>query len=167
MKLNKSERTGVFIDGANHWHALQANNLRMDWAIVKEQIAENCTLISLRYYTGVLKENQDNPVQKLVDWLSYNGYLTVTKFARLVDEDKLKANMDIEIAVDMMILAPRLDHIILFTGDGDFVRVVEAVQLLGCKVTVVSTPNACADILKRVADEFVDLQDITKPYDED
>ncbi|MCA3718869.1 MAG: NYN domain-containing protein, partial [Brevundimonas sp.] len=81
---------------------------------------------------------------------------------------RMKGNMDIEIAVDMLELAPRMDHAILFSGDGDFRRVVQAVQARGVRVTVVSTmksqPPQIADELRRQADTFVELADLLVDY---
>jgi uncharacterized LabA/DUF88 family protein len=104
----------------------------------------------------------------LIDWLDYNGYIVVTKPTKeYVDAGgrrKLKGNMDVELAVDAMELAERVDQIVLFSGDGDFRSLVEAVQRRGVRVTVVSTisspPPMIADELRRQADAFTDLVEL-------
>src|SRR3569623_772692 len=79
----------------------------------------------------------------LLDWLDYNGYTMVTKptkeFTDAMGRRKIKGNMDIELAIDVLEMAEHLDHVILFSGDGDFRRLVEAVQRKGLRVSVVST----------------------------
>ena len=104
----------------------------------------------------------------LIDWLDYNGYTVVTKATKeFIDASgrrKVKGNMDIELAVDAMELAEHVDQIVLFSGDGDFRSLVEAVQRRGVRVTVVSTissqPPMIADELRRQADVFTDLTEL-------
>ena len=104
----------------------------------------------------------------MTDWLAYNGYALVTKAAReFVDaagRRRVKGNMDVELAVDMMEMASKLDHAVLFSGDSDFRRLVEAVQRQGVRVSVVSTvrstPPMIGDELRRQADQFLDLADL-------
>jgi uncharacterized LabA/DUF88 family protein len=101
----------------------------------------------------------------LIDWLDYNGYRVVTKptkeFVDSAGRRKVKGNMDIELAIDALELAPYIDHMILFSGDGDFRSLIEALQRRGVRVTVVSTiatqPPMVADELRRQADEFLDI----------
>jgi len=120
------------------------------------------------YYTALTEEQDYSPLRPLVDWLDYNGYTMVTKpvkeFTDAQGRRKIKGNMDIELAIDMMEMAQHLDHIILFSGDGDFKRLVDAVQRKGVRVTVVSTirtqPPMVADELRRQADNFIELQDL-------
>ena len=125
-------------------------------------------LIRAFYYTALLDDQEYSPIRPLVDWLDYNGYTMVTKptkeFTDAMGRRKIKGNMDIELAIDVMEMAQYLDHIVLFSGDGDFRRLVEAVQRKGVRVTVVSTirsqPPMVADELRRQADTFVELQDL-------
>ena len=114
------------------------------------------------YYTALVEDQEYSPIRPLIDWLDYNGYTMVTKptkeFTDAAGRRKIKGNMDIELAVDVMEMAERLDHIVLFSGDGDFRRLVEAVQRKGVRVTVVSTvrsqPPMVADELRRQADNL-------------
>ena len=118
---------------------------------------------------ALLDEQEYSPIRPLVDWLDYNGYTMVTKptkeFTQSTGRRKFKGNMDVEIAVDIMELASHLDHVVLLSGDGDFRRLVEAVQRKGVRVTVISTirtqPPMVADELRRQADHFVELQDLS------
>jgi uncharacterized LabA/DUF88 family protein len=120
------------------------------------------------YYTAVLEDTEFASLRPLIDWLDYNGYTMVTKPAKeFVDDSgrrRVKGNMDVELAVDVMKLAPTLDHVVLFSGDGDFCALVAAVREKGKRVTVVSTlatqPVMIADTLRRQADQFLDLVDI-------
>jgi uncharacterized LabA/DUF88 family protein len=116
----------------------------------------------------LIEDQEYSPLRPLVDWLDYNGYTMVTKPAKEYTDGtgrrKVKGNMDIELAIDVMEMAPSLDHIVLFSGDGDFRRLVEAVQRKGVRVSVVSTirssPPMIADELRRQADVFIELQDL-------
>ena len=103
-----------------------------------------------------------------MDWLDYNGFRLVTKPAREYTDaqgrKRWRGDMDVEIAVDMLEMAAHADHLVLFSGDGDFRVLVEAVQRRGARVTVVSTvksqPPMASDDLRRQADSFVDLADL-------
>jgi uncharacterized LabA/DUF88 family protein len=113
----------------------------------------------------VVEDSDFSSIRPLIDWLDYNGFTVVTKptkeFIDATGRRKVKGNMDIELAVDALELAPHLDEMVLFSGDGDFRSLVEAVQRRGVHVTVVSTissqPPMIADELRRQADVFTDL----------
>jgi uncharacterized LabA/DUF88 family protein len=120
------------------------------------------------YYTTIIEDQESSSIRPLIDWLDYNGYLVVTKAAKeFIDANgrrKVKGNMHIEIAVDAMELAEHVDQIVLFSGDGDFRSLVEAVQRRSVHVTVVSSmsakPPVVADELRRQADVFTDLSEL-------
>lgn len=140
----------------------------LDFRRLLDHFAARGRLLRALYYTAVIEGEEFSPVKPLIDWLDYNGFSVVTKpVKRFTDVDgrsRIKGNMDMEMAVDLLELAPRLDHAVVFTGDGDFRRVVEAVQAKGVRVTVVSTlktqPPQIADELRRQADVFLDLADL-------
>ena len=163
-----TDRLALFIDGANLYSASKALNADLDFRRLVEMYRAQAVLVRAYYYTAVVEGEEFSPVKPLVDWLDYNGFTVVTKpvkrFTDAQGQSRIKGNMDIEIAVDMLELAPHLDHIVLFSGDGDFRRLVQAVQAKGVRVTVVSTvksqPPQIADELRRQADGFVDLQDL-------
>ena len=168
MIFYPQERLALFIDGSNLYAAARALRFDIDYKRLFELFAAKGRLIRAFYYTALLEDQEYSPIRPLVDWLDYNGYTMVTKPTKeFIDSSgrrKLKGNMDIELAIDVMEMAEKLDHIVLFSGDGDFRRLVEAVQRKGVRVSVVSTvrsqPSMVADELRRQADNFVDLVDI-------
>ena len=168
MDFTKSERTAIFIDGSNLYAAARALGFDIDYRRLLEVFREQTRVIRALYYTALIEDQEYSPIRPLVDWLDYNGYTMVTKptkeFTDSMGRRKIKGNMDIEIAVDIIEMAEHLDHIVLFSGDGDFRRLVEAVQRKGLRVTVVSTvrsqPPMIADELRRQADVFIDLVDL-------
>ena len=172
MTLYPTDRLALFIDGANLHSATKALNADLDFKRMLEAFREKAVLVRAHYYTAVVEGEEFSAVRPLVDWLGYNGFSVVTKpVKRFTDAQgisRMKGNMDIEIAVDMLELAPRIDHAILFSGDGDFRRLVQAVQARGVRVTVVSTmksqPPQIADELRRQADAFVELADLLVDY---
>ena len=168
VNINSQDRIGLFIDGANLYAAARALAFDIDYKRLLDAFAEKGRLIRAFYYTALIEDQEYSPIRPLVDWLDYNGYTMVTKPAKEFTDStgrrKIKGNMDIELAVDIIEMAPVLDHIVLFSGDGDFRRLVEAVQHKGLRVTVVSTvrsqPPMVADELRRQADYFIELQDL-------
>ena len=163
-----TERIALFIDGANLYSAAKGLNADLDFRKLVELYRAQAVLVRAYYYTAVIEGEEFSPIKPLVDWLDYNGFTVVTKpvkrFTDAQGNTRTKGNMDIEIAVDMLEFAPHIDHAVLFSGDGDFRRLVEAVQARGVRVTVVSTtktqPPQIADELRRQADAFVDLNDL-------
>ncbi|MCH7865285.1 MAG: NYN domain-containing protein [Proteobacteria bacterium] len=168
MDINSHERTALFIDGSNLYAAAKMLGFDIDYKRLLDLFKGQGRLVRAFYYTALLEDQEYSPIRPLVDWLDYNGFTMVTKptkeFTDAMGRRKIKGNMDIELAVDMIEMAEHLDHVILFSGDGDFRRLVEAVQRKGLSVTVVSTvvsqPPMVADELRRQADHFVELQDI-------
>ncbi len=167
----KEERSAIFIDGANLYGAARSLGFEIDYKLLLRWSASKSRLIRAFYYTALIEDQEYSPIRPLVDWLDYNGYTMVTKptkeFTDASGRRKIKGNMDIELAIDVMEMAEHVDHILLFSGDGDFRRLVEAVQRKGVRVTVVSTvrsqPPMVADELRRQADHFLELQDLA-PY---
>ncbi len=172
LGLRENERTAFFIDGANLYKAARNIGFDIDYKNLLAKMKSSCQLLRASYYTAIQEDrDQDySPLRPLVDWLDYNGYTMVTKTTReFTDQQghkRYKGSTDIELVVDMLLLADRLDHIVLFSGNGDFRRAIEAVQAKGVRVTVVSTvkssPPMASDDLRRKADSFVDLVDLEK-----
>lgn len=157
-------KTVMLIDGANIHAASKQLNYDVDYARLKAAFnrEEGCTLLRAIYYTAtIVKDDGTNPLRKLLDYLEYNGYTVVTKESKQFEDVagviKIKGNMDVEIAVDCMLLSDHVEHIILFSGDGDFTCLVKAAQAKGCRVTVVSTMCMIADELRRQCDDFIDM----------
>lgn len=167
----KEEKVAIFIDGSNLYAAAKSLDFDIDYKSLLKWASTRGRLVRTFYYTALIDDQEYSPIRPLVDWLDYNGYSMVTKptkeFTDSNGRKKIKGNMDIELAIDMMEMADRVDHIILFSGDGDFRRLVEAVQRKGVRVTVVSSiktsPPMVADDLRRQADHFLDL-DILADY---
>jgi uncharacterized LabA/DUF88 family protein len=128
----------------------------------------NARLIRALYYTALSTEQESRAMRPLVDWLNFNGFSTVTKAAKEFSDSsgrrKIKGNMNIELAVDAMSLAINLDHIVIVSGDSDLRYLVEALQQMGKRVSVMSTlatkPPMIADELRRQADSFIELADL-------
>ena len=172
MPFLPTERTALFIDGANLYSASRNLGFDVDYRSLLEYFRSQANVVRAYYYSALLDSEEYSPLRPLTDWLAYNGYTLVTKAAReFIDPNgrrRIKGNMDVELAVDMLELAPRIDHAILFSGDSDFRRLVEAVQRLGVRVSVVSSvrtsPPMVADELRRQADQFVELADIAPAF---
>src|SRR5438128_475427 len=170
MIFYPEERIAIFIDGANLYSAARGLAFDIDYKRLLDLFRSKGRLIRAFYYTALVDDQEYSPLRPLVDWLDYNGYTMVTKPTKeFIDSQgrrKIKGNMDIELAIDMMEIADHVDHIMLFSGDGDFRRLLEAVQRKGVRVTVVSTvksqPPMVADELRRQADHFLDLQVLAK-----
>ncbi|MEH6404687.1 MAG: NYN domain-containing protein [Sneathiella sp.] len=166
MTFYSDERIALFIDGSNLYASGRALGFDIDYKKLLSDFTAQGRLVRAFYYTALMEEQDYSPIRPLVDWLDYNGYTMVTKptkeFTDATGRRKLKGNMDIELAIDMMELSAHIDHAVLFSGDGDFRSLVEAVQRKGVRVTVVSTvksnPPMIADELRRQADFFVELK---------
>ena len=164
------EKIAVFIDGANLYATSRSLGFDIDYRRLLAEFREQGYLLRAVYYTAMAEDQEYSSIRPLIDWLDYNGYRVVTKpLKRFEDAEgrrKLKGNMDIELAIDAMEIAEHIDHFVLFSGDGDFRYLVEALQRKGKKVTVVSTvrtqPPMIADDLRRQADHFLEISDLAE-----
>ena len=163
-----SNKIALFIDGANLYATAKTLGFDIDYKRLLKEFQSRGTLVRAFYYTAIIEDQEYSSIRPLIDWLDYNGYTVVTKATKeFIDASgrrKVKGNMDIELAVDAMELAEHVDQMVLFSGDGDFRSLVEAVQRRGVRVTVVSTissqPPMIADELRRQADVFTDLVEL-------
>ncbi|MDI3306101.1 MAG: NYN domain-containing protein [Acetobacteraceae bacterium] len=170
MQPDRIERLAIFIDGANLYAASRTLGFDVDYKNLLAYFRRQAYLVRAYYYTALLETEEYSPLRPLVDWLGYNGYSVVTKpakeFTDATGRRRVKGSVDIEMAVDVLDLAPYLDHVVLFSGDGDLRRLLESVQRRGVRVTVVSTirtqPAMIADELRRQADAFIDLADLAE-----
>lgn len=168
MNFYPSERIALFVDGANLYATAKSLGFDIDYKRLLTLFSSKGQLVRALYYTALAEDQEYSSIRPLIDWLDYNGYTMVTKptkeFTDASGRRKIKGNMDIELAVDAMELAEHLDHIVLFSGDGDFRSLVEALQHKGRRVSVVSTlatqPPMIADELRRQADVFIDIADL-------
>jgi uncharacterized LabA/DUF88 family protein len=160
-----SDKIALFIDGANLHATARTLGFDIDYKRLLKEFQSRGTLLRAFYYTAIIEDQEFSSIRPLIDWLDYNGYAVVTKATKeFIDASgrrKVKGNMDVELAVDAMELAQHIDQMVLFSGDGDFRSLVEAVQRRGVRVTVISTissqPPMIADDLRRQADVFTDL----------
>ena len=175
MDFYPNERVALFIDGANFYATAKSLGFDIDYKRLLTLFGGKGQLVRALYYTALIDDQEYSSIRPLIDWLDYNGYTMVTKptkeFIDAAGRRKIKGNMDIELAVDAMELAEHLDHIVLFSGDGDFRSLVEALQRKGKRVSVVSTlvttPPMVADELRRQADQFIDLANILEEIGRD
>src|SRR5690349_2475467 len=149
----KTEKIALFIDGANLHATAKSLGFDIDYKRLLREFQSRGDLLRAFYYTAVIEDQEFSSIRPLIDWLDYNGYTVVTKptkeFVDHTGRRKIKGNMD---------------HMVLFSGDGDFRSLVEAVQRRGVRVSVVSTtstqPPMIADELRRQADQFVDIVEL-------
>jgi uncharacterized LabA/DUF88 family protein len=166
--MTASSNIALFIDGANLYATAKTLGFDIDYRRLLQEFQSRGVLLRAFYYTAIIEDQEYSSIRPLVDWLDYNGYTVVTKSIKeYIDANgrrKLKGSMDIELAVDAMEIAEHIDQMVLFSGDGDFRPLVEAVQRRGVRVTVVSTissqPSMIADELRRQADVFIDLVEL-------
>jgi len=168
MSRSEPGRIALFIDGYNLQATARMLGFDIDYRRLLREFAGRGTLLRAFFYISINEDQEHSSIRPLIDWLDYNGFTVVTKAAREFTDAsgrrKVKGSMDIELAIDAMELALHVDQIVLFSGDGDFRPLVEAVQRRGACVTVVSTissqPPMIADDLRRQADAFIDLAEL-------
>jgi uncharacterized LabA/DUF88 family protein len=162
----RSNKIALFIDGANLFATAKTLGFDIDYKRLLKEFQSRATLVRAFYYTTLIEDQEYSAIRPLIDWLDYNGYTVVTKptkdFIDASGRRRVKGNMDIELAVDAMEMSEHVDEIVLFSGDGDFRLLVEAIQRRGVRVTVVSTtqPVMIADELRRQTDVFLDLREL-------
>jgi uncharacterized LabA/DUF88 family protein len=163
--FDQREKIALLIDGANLYATSKALGFDIDYRRMLKYFGKQAYLLRAYYYTALIEDQEYSSIRPLIDWLDYNGYRVVTKATKEYTDSsgrrKVKGNMDIELAIYALELASTVDHLVLFSGDGDFRSLVEALQRKGRKVSVVSTvstqPSMIADDLRRQADHFVDI----------
>src|ERR1700704_2023209 len=163
-----ASKIALLIDGANTYAAAKTLGFDIDYKRLLKEFQDRGVLVRALYYTAIIEDQEFSPLRPLIDWLGYNGFTVVTKpskeFIDASGRRKVKRNMDIELTVDAIELAKHVDQIVLFSGDGDFRSLVEAVQRRGVHVTIISSlrikPPMIADELRRQADAFVELEDL-------
>jgi uncharacterized LabA/DUF88 family protein len=170
MAIDPREKVVLFIDGANLYATSKAIGVDIDYRRLLAEFQAKAYLLRAYYYTALVEDQEYSSIRPLIDWLDYNGFTVVTKPAKeFIDASgrrKVKGNMDIELTVDALDMAPHYDHLVLFSGDGDFTALVAALQRRGKRVTVVSTLTTptpmISDELRRQADFFLDVADLAK-----
>jgi len=168
MSHSEFGKIALFVDGPNLHSTARALGFDIDYKRLLREFQSRGTVLRAFYYTAIIEDQEYTAIRPLVDWLDYNGFTVVTKAAKeFIDASgrrKVKGSMDIDLAVDAMEIAGHVDQIVLFSGNGDFCPMVEAVKRRGVRVTVVSTiasqPPMLADELRRKADVFIDLAEL-------
>ena len=164
----RTNRIALFIDGANLHATARTLGFDIDYKRLLKEFEGRGSLLRAFYYTAMIEDQEYSSLRPLTDWLRYNGYTVVTKAVKEYTDAsgrrKIKGNIDVELAVDAMDLADQIDQMVLFSGNGAFRSLVEAVQRHGVRVTVISTissqPPMIADELRRQADVFTDLAEL-------
>jgi uncharacterized LabA/DUF88 family protein len=161
-------KLALLIDGPNLHIAAKTLGFEIDFKRLLTEFQGRGTLLRALYYSPFPDTTGFSGVRPLLDWLDFNGYTVVTKatktFIDASGSHKVKGNMHVELVVSAMELAEHVGQIVLFSGDGDFCSLVQAVQRRGVRVTVVSTistkPPILADELRRQAQVFTDLLEL-------
>lgn len=175
MSQSECGRIALFIDGPNLHATARTLGFKIDYNRLLREFHSRGTLLRAFYYTAISEDQEYSSIHSRINWLDYNGFTVVTKATKgFIDASgrrKAKGNMDIELAVDAMEIAKHVDEIVLFSGDGDFRPVIEAIQRRGVRVTVISTissqPPMVADELRRQADVFIDLVELQSKISRD
>ena len=168
--FDEREKVVILIDGANFYATAKGLGFDIDYKQFLAAFRKRAYVLRAYYFTAVVENEDFNSIRPLIDWLDYNGYTVVTKPARQFTDasgrQRTMGRMDQELSVEAMLLADKADHFVLCSGSGDYRRLIEALQSLGKRVTVVSTmstqPPMVSDDLRRQADAFLDLATLEK-----
>ncbi|MDW9682233.1 NYN domain-containing protein [Sinorhizobium meliloti] len=163
--FDQREKIALLIDGVNLFAASKALGFNVDFRKLLEAFRKRAYLLRANYYAALVEDQETSSIRPLISWLDYNGYRVVTKpvreFTDSLGRRKVEGNMDVELAIDAIELAETADHLVIFSGDGNFTSLVAALQRKGRKVSVVSSmstrPPMISDALRREADHFIDL----------
>ena len=159
---HKEQRVGVFIDTQNLYHS--ARNLyqaRANFgAVVKDAVAGRKLVRAVAYVITTESGEEKN----FFEALAKQGIETKTKDLQIFAGGAKKADWDVGLAVDAIKMAPRLDCVVIVSGDGDFVPLVEYLQTIGVQVEVASFGKSTSGKLREAVDEFVDLSENPRKY---
>jgi len=155
-----SKNVAVFVDVANIFYAAKAAGVDIDYVTMLKSATAGRDLVRAYAYTGLDPDNENQ--RNFHDFLRRHGYKVVSKDIRKYGDGKVKANLDIELVVDMMKTARNLDIAIIVSGDGDFAPAIRAVQEMGVRCEVISFRGNTSSDLIEVADLFTDITQIAK-----
>jgi uncharacterized LabA/DUF88 family protein len=164
----KNERTAIFIDGRNTFSAARAISLHIDFAALRSELTKVCKLVRINYYTFSQVNKEFDRTRGVYDWLEYNGFNVIQKeyrdYTDPLGQTRIRGSFSVDITLDILDVADRIDHIVLFSGDGDLCPLVQNIKRKGIRTTVVSTLKtnnpSISDNLRRAADHFMDLEDM-------
>jgi uncharacterized LabA/DUF88 family protein len=152
------QNVGVFVDVSNLFYSAKSAGVEVNYCRLLEYSSRGRDLIRAIAYTGIDPDN--NSQRKFIDFLGSNGYKVVCKDIHKYETGRIKANLDIEIAVDMLLMADNLDVVVLVSGDGDFARLVRAVQDKGVRFELISFGNSTSNELINLVDRFTEISNI-------
>jgi uncharacterized LabA/DUF88 family protein len=155
-----SKNVAVFVDVANIFYAAKAAGVDIDYVTLLKSATAGRDFVRAYAYTGLDPENENQ--RKFHDFLTRSGYKVVSKDIRKYGDGRIKANLDIELVVDLMRMAEKIDIAVVISGDGDFAPAIRAVQQLGVRVEVISFRGNTSSDLIEVADVFTDIAHIAR-----
>jgi uncharacterized LabA/DUF88 family protein len=155
-----TDRIAVFIDGSNLFYAALQLGIEIDYAKLLQKLVGHRRLLRAYFYTGVDPTNEKQ--QGFLLWMRRNGYRVITKDLHQLPDGTKKANLDVEIAIDMINLASHCETIVLLSGDGDLAYALNSIAYKGVQVEVVSLRSMTSDQLINFADRYTDLQGIQR-----
>ncbi|MGY6529174.1 MAG: LabA-like NYN domain-containing protein [Cyanobacterium sp.] len=156
--LENRGRVAIFIDGSNLFYAALQLGVEIDYTKLLYRLTAGAKLLRAFFYTGVDRTNEKQ--QGFLLWMRRNGYRVIAKDLIQLPDGSKKANLDVEIAVDLMALVGSYDTAVLVSGDGDLAYAVDAVSYRGARIEVVSLRSMTSDSLINVADRYIDLEQI-------
>ena len=156
--LENRGRVAIFVDGSNLFYAALQLNIEIDYTKLLARLTGGSRLLRSFFYTGVDRNNEKQ--QGFLLWMRRNGYRVIAKDLVQLPDGSKKANLDVEIAVDMMALVGCYDTAVLVSGDGDLAYAVDAVSYRGVRVEVVSLRSMTSDSLINVSDRYIDLENV-------
>jgi uncharacterized LabA/DUF88 family protein len=156
--LENRGRVAIFIDGSNLFYAALQLGIEIDYTKLLCRLTGGSRLLRSFFYTGVDRTNEKQ--QGFLLWMRRNGYRVIAKDLVQLPDGSKKANLDVEIAVDMMALVGAYDTAVLVSGDGDLAYAVDAVSYRGVRVEVISLRAMTSDSLINVADRYIDLESV-------
>jgi uncharacterized LabA/DUF88 family protein len=156
--LENRGRVAIFVDGSNLFYAALQLNIEIDYTRLLARLTGGSRLLRSFFYTGVDRTNEKQ--QGFLLWMRRNGYRVIAKDLIQLPDGSKKANLDVEIAVDMMALVGSYDTAVLVSGDGDLAYAVDAVSYRGVRVEVVSLRSMTSDSLINVSDRYIDLENV-------
>lgn len=169
--FQRNERSMAFFDGPNFTSTCKMLGFSADFRELRDYMEHTGDIRRFHYFTPVDYEKQEAPEHALFDWLDYNGFQVHKKALRRVQDpttgaQRVKGSVAVEIASEMFEAVGHVDHIVLFSGDGDLQRAVRVVQNKGVRVTIASTialnPPVISDSLRRAADRFIEVDHLAK-----
>ncbi|MGI8855275.1 MAG: NYN domain-containing protein [Thermomicrobiales bacterium] len=153
---DEADRIAIFFDMSNLYFAARDMGIRIDYARLLDFLTSGRRLHRAYAYLGYNPEDESS--HSFITWLKRNGFRVKTKALRRFEDGSTKANLDMELAIDLLTQAPHIDVAIVVSGDGDFVNLVDAAQNAGLRVEVAATPRQAATDLMDIADQFIDLE---------